>query len=74
MRGGERPVSPRSGARRHPGRMQRTPRRRIQLRSETLRTLTPLDLRRVAAGRQAGTAAADSCEPCPGEYTWFCKP
>jgi hypothetical protein len=54
--------------------MQRTPRRRIQLRTETVRTLTQLELTRVAAGRQAGTAAADSCEPCPGEYTWFCSP
>lgn len=53
--------------------MHRPPPRRLKLRPDTLRVLTDQQLTAARGGRIA-TGAADSCEPCPGDYTWFCKP
>ena len=52
--------------------MYRAP-RKLRLRPETLRTLTQLELRAVAGG-QLVTSEANDGYPCPGEYSWFCKP
>lgn len=53
--------------------MRHTP-RKLRLRPEAVRTLTPPELRGVAGGVVTATDAKASCDPCPGEYSWFCKP
>ena len=48
--------------------------RKLELRPDTIRALALRELRDVAGGVRVASAARDSCDPCPGEYTWFCVP
>jgi hypothetical protein len=47
--------------------------RRFALRADTVRRLSALELGRAAGGRLATSEAIDGW-PCPGEYSWVCKP
>lgn len=54
--------------------MKRHPVPRLALRSESLRTLTPLHLVQVMGGRRGTISETDPAGdgPCPGERTWDC--
>lgn len=51
-------------------------RKRLKLRANTVAILTSRQLEIVQGGRRAAsdTPECKSENPCPGEYTWFCKP
>lgn len=61
--------------------------RHLSLHRDTIRTLSGLELRAVAGGvptalvtacahaaRAGTTSEAEGGGPCPGEYSWTCKP
>jgi hypothetical protein len=53
--------------------MRKIRRRPLHLSSQTIRQLTRVQIAEVAAGLVATSEAADGY-PCPGEYSYFCKP
>lgn len=52
----------------------RKSKRRLRLDRETVRTLGEIDLTRARGGLIATTSEAEGAGPCPGEYSYLCKP
>ena len=53
--------------------MHPTKRRRLELRVDRIRLLTPPELAAIAGGQRADSNGATEC-PCPTDYSYLCKP